>query len=100
MPRAKIIEENGKRLAYCNAHKEYLPIEDFGVVKALGTPRPKCRKCEAALSRAQHARERLLRDNRTDEEVAMDILKLLGYDLNNEVPVWQQFLIRHQIVER
>jgi hypothetical protein len=88
---------DGQTLVYCNYHKDYSPNEDFGRVSHTNKPRPRCRKCEALISRNNTAKRRELREAITDEEATKQLLEALGYKTDDQEPVWMQFMRKYNI---
>lgn len=98
LPR-KILDEDGEVLYYCSAHEGYSPREAFGSLTGSDKPRGKCRKCESEYTKLRN-QGKLPIKKKTDKQLAEEILTDLGYQLDSEVPLWVQFMMKHEMVGR
>ena len=98
MKPAKIIrDEDGNKLVYCSKHKGYSHMSEFGTLTNSDRPRSQCRLCER--NGANKRRDpNYVKVRKTDKELATEILTDLGYDVNSEVPLWIQFMMRHEMI--
>jgi hypothetical protein len=96
-PKKIIIDENGNRMVFCSQHKEYTPIEEFGLQPSSNYPRSACKRCEAKASSKRRSPD-YVKVRKSDREVALEILAELGYNVNSEVPLWIQFMMRHEMI--
>ena len=88
----------------CNIEK---PLEDFYIKKDGKDGRtPRCKQCgqqkqrEAKLKKdpnykPKNFQEKIDQRFKNEEELKNELLTILGYDLNSELSVHQQFLLRH-----
>jgi len=98
LPR-KILDEDGQVLYYCSAHEGYSPREAFGNLTGTNKPRTKCRACENEYTKLRY-RGQTPTQKKTDKQLAEEILTDLGYQLDSEVPLWVQFMMKHEMVGR
>ena len=96
----KIIKgEDGQDLVYCAKERDYLPSSEFGTYSMTGKYRSYCRKCEAFRERSRKGGG-MTKRTKSDMEYAKDILDSMGYVMDSDVPLWVQFLMRHDMLER
>jgi hypothetical protein len=85
------IDSEGNSLYWCGYHKDYAPIEGFGVKDSI--PRGRCRKCEALVERLK----RLKKNSLTEDEKVAEFLAILGYKKEDPSTIYEQFLAKHQL---
>jgi hypothetical protein len=96
-PKKTIVDEHGNKLGYCLNENTYLPIDQFGALPT-GVIRANCRKCENKRQRLRvQGKEKTAKPS--EKEVARQMLLDLGYILDCEVPVWIQFLMKHNMLD-
>ena len=96
MSRDKVIRykiENGVPHCFCSKHEEFHPCDEFQRSKGGHGYQYNCREI-VKLHNGPRSND-LARKN--EKEQAMEMLTLLGYDTNSEIPIHQQFQIKHQL---
>lgn len=86
----RVIEKNGEKLQLCTNCEEYLPFESFTVNQRTSTKRNYvCKTCHNSKVRS---RKKVVV---SDKIVSDQILTSLGYDVESDIPIHEQFKIRH-----
>lgn len=94
--RSKISEDN-EFLLWCRGCEEYLPIEDFALNTSEFGYATKCFTC------SEKPKVRTIYVNTNEKKLsneriaANQVLEKLGYDLQSEETIHQQFLRRHNL---
>lgn len=94
-----ITKEDGSKWVWCSFHKDYSPIEGFGVIKDTTQPRSMCRKCEAYKQKLRNQKDYFY-IKKSDAELAYEILTSLGYELDSQKPLHTQFCEKHNLQEK
>lgn len=84
-----------KKCIFCRVVK---PLDNFVKHKQCSDGRGNmCKDCYNQKKRDQRFDNRAV--SKEDRQMVHDILTRLGYNLNSDIPVHQQFLIKHNLVK-
>ena len=91
--------EDGVEFCWCSGHKEYLPCEGFGANSRNKSGKHNyCKECVRMNDRKQKGEPIPFGTvNQFVENQKNNILKNLGYDLEGDVSIHQQFLKKHKL---
>ena len=91
--RPRLIETEEGPMAWCNIEKKYRSAADFQKNKRSPTGLDyRCRYCNAKRMKNPEYSE-------VDIEHSLKILSLLGYDINSEESINQQFIKKHNLYD-
>ena len=85
--------EDGVELCFCSQHDQFHPCDEFQRSKAAHGYQYNCRVITKL-----HGENRGIEFSKNQERIqAIEILKLLGYDTESEIPVHKQFEKKHDL---
>lgn len=85
---------NGVEMCFCKLHQEWLECSNFYYRNRNSMFEYSCKPCILAKNRNnKEKREWKL----GDKEMATKVLQACGYDPSSTIPVWEQFLIKHDL---
>ena len=87
---------DGREWCYCSSHDGWLPCSEFGKVKKYTTGyNYRCKEC--ALSKIPSKYNPRKTQTFNEENSVREILKIIGYNPDSQIPVHEQFLIKHDL---
>jgi hypothetical protein len=90
-----IYDDEGNELWYCSYHEDFEPRKSFYANKS--TPRGFQTYCKEAQKKYNISGQyNISKSNMPDKQHAIELLKILGYDMNSDMSVHQQFMERHK----
>jgi hypothetical protein len=96
----KVVYLNDEEMVWCSKEKEYIPAVEFELDKN-GQFKMWCIKCSVAMVDEQRQLYIDSAKTRKDFDIKQSkiLLRNIGYDLNSEFSVHEQFLIKHNLVK-
>lgn len=89
----RIIWEDDVQKCYCSKEEIYRPCSEFTVTKDNHGFTYYCRDCLAKMKLPDYEPEIPIYVRKGADE----LLQKIGYEINSDIPVHQQFLIKHQL---
>lgn len=89
----RLVVVDGEQMCWCAREQKYHPCIEFSINKKSWTGfNYTCKNCvQEKLTSVQ------ISPNEDGYDEAIGVLKRLGYDLNSEIPVHQQFKMKHNL---
>jgi hypothetical protein len=85
--------EDGVEMCLCSKHEEFHPCDDFQRTKGGHGYQYNCREITKIYNGPRSNDLARIKE----KEQSMEMLTLLGYDTKSEIPIYQQFEIKHQL---
>lgn len=92
----RVVVQNEVKMCWCSYEHQYKPCDEFSPRKEQHGYQYYCKDCAAAIKRGDLIPESPI----YMKEASNELLEKIGYKINSEITIHQQFLQKHKINER